>query len=53
MSEAVVADADTIMQACLNLADPKSFFFTQVRAQEKPTHLSRLSANSKVASENA
>ena len=26
MSEAAVADADTIMQACLNLADPKSFF---------------------------
>lgn len=26
MTEAVVADADTIMQACLNLADPKSFF---------------------------
>ncbi|TDV42531.1 AAA domain-containing protein [Pseudomonas helmanticensis] len=26
MSEAAAADADTIMQACLNLADPKSFF---------------------------
>lgn len=26
MSEAPAADADTIMQACLNLADPKSFF---------------------------
>lgn len=26
MSEATAADADTIMQACLNLADPKSFF---------------------------
>lgn len=26
MSEAVDADADTIMQACLNLKDPKSFF---------------------------
>lgn len=26
MSEAAIADADTIMQACLNLADPKSFF---------------------------
>lgn len=26
MNEAVVTDADTIMQACLNLADPKSFF---------------------------
>lgn len=26
MSEAAVADADTIMQACLNLTDPKSFF---------------------------
>ncbi|GLO15416.1 hypothetical protein PPUJ20028_40010 [Pseudomonas putida] len=26
MSEAVVADADTIMQACLNLKNPKSFF---------------------------
>lgn len=38
MSEAAVADADTIMQACLNLKNPKSFFFTQVPAQEKPTH---------------
>ena len=26
MSEAAVADADTTMQACLNLTDPKSFF---------------------------
>ncbi|MCV4340916.1 UvrD-helicase domain-containing protein [Pseudomonas capsici] len=26
MSEAAIADADTLMQACLNLADPKSFF---------------------------
>ena len=26
MSQVAVADADTIMQACLNLADPKSFF---------------------------
>ncbi len=26
MSEAAAADVDTIMQACLNLADPKSFF---------------------------
>lgn len=26
MSKAAVADADTLMQACLNLADPKSFF---------------------------
>ncbi|TKJ87520.1 hypothetical protein PkoCFBP13504_04650 [Pseudomonas koreensis] len=26
MSEATAADAETIMQACLNLADPKSFF---------------------------
>lgn len=26
MSETVVADADTTMQACLNLTDPKSFF---------------------------
>lgn len=26
MSEAAVADAEAIMQACLNLADPKSFF---------------------------
>ncbi|WP_249583483.1 UvrD-helicase domain-containing protein [Pseudomonas viridiflava] len=26
MSETAIADADTIMQACLNLADPKSFF---------------------------
>lgn len=26
MNEAVVADADTIMQACLNLADPEEFF---------------------------
>ncbi|NVE90683.1 UvrD-helicase domain-containing protein [Vreelandella titanicae] len=26
MSQVAVSDADTIMQACLNLADPKSFF---------------------------
>jgi DNA helicase-2/ATP-dependent DNA helicase PcrA len=26
MSEAIVPDADAIMQACLNLTDPKSFF---------------------------
>ena len=26
MSEAAIADADTTMQACLSLADPKSFF---------------------------
>lgn len=36
MSEAAIADADTIMQACLNLADPKSFSLRRCWLRKNP-----------------